>query len=453
MGYFTVVLRFATFVLLLCAAPSLADSSAITYGQALSGTLGANEQDIFTFSAATDGAIMVRLTSTAGVQGVGFDVRRVGVGSIGTAGGIGPVTTLVGGAVLAGESYEIRIPPSPTNAQYTGQSYRVLLQNVTTPAGATAVAIGDGGSGSIDHPGDANFYTVPAHDGDELLFTAQRTSGSIDPEAVIYLPQFAGTCKPPFNNNPDHPTVLTQCGDFAADANFTFWIDDLDDDTPSDLGGVDTGGYTFTIACLAGPCLANVTTTTTTAGSTSTGATTSTVAGTTTTTLAPTQLLLVDGKKLLVKTPPNKPAKKLLTMLSADPDIALGGGNGSADDPRTAGATLRIRSVAAGFDSVYTLPAAGWKLIGPSGANKGYKYIDASLGAGPVSLVVVKKKHLALTAKGAALDVVLAANPNPVEMVFTMGGVRACASYGGTTAFAATKKFSAKLAAAPANCP
>lgn len=446
-------MRFAPLLAILLASRAFADTSAISYGQVLSGTLGASERDIFTFTAAATGRVMVRVTSTSGVQGVGFDVNRVGVGSMGSAAGVGPVSTLVGVPVLAGESYEIRIPPTPTDAQYAGQSYRVLLQNLTTPAGATAVAIGDGATGSLDQSGEADFFTVPAHDGDELLFTVTRTSGSVDPEAVIFLPQFVGTCTPSFDNEPDHPTVLTQCGDFNADADFTFWVDDLDDDTPEALGGTDTGAYGFTITCLSGPCLANVTTTTTTVGSTSTGATTSTVAGTTTTTLAPTEVLLVDGKTLLVKTPPAKPTKKLLTMLSADPDIGLGGGNGSADDPRTAGATLRIRSVAAGFDTVYTLPAAGWKLIGPSGANKGYKYVDSSLGAGPVSLVVVKKKHLNLTAKGAALDVALATNPDPVDVVFTMGGVRTCARYGGTVAFAATKKFSAKLATAPATCP
>jgi hypothetical protein len=104
-----------------------------------------------------------------------------------------------------------------------------------------------------------------------------------------------------------------------------------------------------------------------------------------------------------------------------------------------------------GFDDTYDLPAVHWKTIGQSGQNKGYHY--ALKGGAPIKVAVVKPKLVKIVANGAALAHTLAASPNPVQIVLTMGGVRYCASFGGTVKFKAGKSYDAKASAAPASCP
>jgi hypothetical protein len=58
-----------------------------------------------------------------------------------------------------------------------------------------------------------------------------------------------------------------------------------------------------------------------------------------------------------------------------------------------------------------------------------------------------------ITASGSALAHTLAANPDPVQVVLTMGGVRYCATFGGTVRFKAGKSYDAKASPAPAGCP
>jgi len=442
-------------VLSLALAPPVgADTSTIDYGQTVAGTLAADgDQDVYTFTAPASGRVFVRVISTSGEQSASVLVQHVGVGQAASGGGIGPVMTIAGVPVVGGDAYEVRVPAAPTGSGYPGQTYRLQLQSLTAPVGATPVSIGGGGSGSLDQSGEADFFTVDAAAGDEILFTTTRTSGTVDPEVVLFLPQYAGTCSPSFDAEPDHPSVLTQCGasDFDVPRTYTFWVDDLDDDTPAAIGGTDTGAYGFTVACLSGPCLSA--TTTSTAAATTTTTSTITPGGTTTTTLAPAVTSLVDGKRLAIKAPAAKPAKRAFAATCTDADVSLGGGNGSADDPRIAGATLRIRSAAASFDVSYPLPASRWKTVGQSGQNKGYVYADSAGAVGPVRKVTFKPKQLVVTARGSGLAVSLATNPNPVDVAFTVGGLRVCSRYGGTATFVANKKFVAKLAPAPPSCP
>jgi hypothetical protein len=105
------------------------------------------------------------------------------------------------------------------------------------------------------------------------------------------------------------------------------------------------------------------------------------------------------------------------------------------------------------------LPANGpssttWFLVGKEGQNLGYKYKDSLLLHGPVKALAVKTgKQLKLTAKGSGLSHTLVANPNPVDVVVTMGSARYCQRYGGTVVFKTPTSFTAKLAPAPSACP
>src|SRR5262245_61457190 len=79
--------------------------------------------------------------------------------------------------------------------------------------------------------------------------------------------------------------------------------------------------------------------------------------------------------------------RRKLTLGSKDEALGIGEGNGSADDPTLAGATLRVLTAAGcsgPCDATYVLPADGWRLIGKWGEDEGYQYSDRLLLNGPV---------------------------------------------------------------------
>ena len=157
------------------------------------------------------------------------------------------------------------------------------------------------------------------------------------------------------------------------------------------------------------------------------------------------------GKKLLLKDRPGKEKKRLVNALAKGGAITLGAGNASADDPVQHGGSLRVYTTAGdGFDDTYNLPAANWKYLGKQGANKGYKL----KGATPIKTVVVKPgKQLKILGKGTGLGHSLAASPEPVSVVLTLGELRLCMTFGGAVTFKEQKKYLGKNAPAPGECP
>jgi len=177
--------------------------------------------------------------------------------------------------------------------------------------------------------------------------------------------------------------------------------------------------------------------------------TTTTTTSTSSTTVPPA---LLTGKALHLTVKPGKDAKKKLSLVSTDSTIAVGANNGD-DDPVAHGATLRVvsDSAAGAFDTTYQLPAgAGWGYVGKVGKNKGYKWTSKT---GPITAVVLKAKLLKISGKGAGLGDDLDGDPNPVDVVLTIGGGTSCLSFGGTTKFKADKSYVATKAPAPASCP
>jgi hypothetical protein len=157
------------------------------------------------------------------------------------------------------------------------------------------------------------------------------------------------------------------------------------------------------------------------------------------------------GSKLSMKADAVVPTKKKLSFQSKDSSITLGGGNGSGDDPRTAGADVRV--VGSSFDETYALPAgSSWTLIGGEGENRGYKYKDKHLTNGPIkSATITNGKSVKGTGSGGALNFTLASDPTPVDVVVRTGAKHYCMTFGGTVTF---KPGSLKSKNAPVGvCP
>jgi hypothetical protein len=161
----------------------------------------------------------------------------------------------------------------------------------------------------------------------------------------------------------------------------------------------------------------------------------------------------VTGNRLVLKEHAGDPSRKVMIVRSSDPSLALGGGDGSGDDPTLSGGSLRVRS--AGFDTTYTLPPPGWHYAGPPGTNGGYVYRDRFLNNGPIQAVTVKGGRLVkIVGRGAQLGHDLGANPYPVVVTLQTGakGRRDCMTFGGTAVFKPGALFRAGQAPA-APCP
>jgi hypothetical protein len=135
-------------------------------------------------------------------------------------------------------------------------------------------------------------------------------------------------------------------------------------------------------------------------------------------------------------------------LLANDSAVTLARGNGSGDDPVQRGATLRVFSTAGdAFDDTYDLAASGWRYRKGAGANKGYKFRDATFKS-----VLVKQGRIRIEGKGALLSHSLQADPDPVSIVLALGEQRYCFAFGGNVTFKSGKKFLAENAPRAGGC-
>lgn len=129
----------------------------------------------------------------------------------------------------------------------------------------------------------------------------------------------------------------------------------------------------------------------------------------------------------------------------------------SAQDPRTAGATVRIFNPTTLEEAVFALPAgAGWKGLGNPKGSKGYKYRDNTGGACS-AVTVVNGKTLKVVCRGVhgALPFSLdEAQQGSLTVSVDFGGTTpVCAVFGGTISKDEPTKFKAKSAPRPSSCP
>jgi hypothetical protein len=282
----------------------------------------------------------------------------------------------------------------------------------TTNACATPIACGELLVGSISLKGESDTYRIAGQTGDVVAIETTEVGGFISACWEFYDPSGAslgGVC-----GEADR-TLATDLG------GYTLRVYDSGDNDPGD----------YQVA------LCNPTTTTTTV-----------LSGSTTTTTLAGGDVPVAGKLLVLKDSANT-QKRRLVLVSKDPIVTIGQGQGSADDPTQSGGSLRVRSLSAGFDTTYDLEPIGWRLLKKRDPTKGWKYNKGNA----IKLAVLKNgKVLRIVGRGTALQHALATNPNPVDLVFSLGARRYCMEFGGQSKFTAGKTYTARDAGAPVKC-
>ncbi len=161
---------------------------------------------------------------------------------------------------------------------------------------------------------------------------------------------------------------------------------------------------------------------------------------------------LLTGKKATLKFNVDV-SRRSLKVTSKDERINLGAGPGSADDPRTVGANVRIMTSAGDVFAVsYSLPATRWTLIGKPDNPKGYKYKDSAREVSNVRKVIIKTdKFLKVGIRGESAFS-LSTAPDPLNVSLTLGSRRLCTAFGGDVGFKPGSKYTAKNAETAWGC-
>ncbi len=164
----------------------------------------------------------------------------------------------------------------------------------------------------------------------------------------------------------------------------------------------------------------------------------------------------MDGRILTFRDP-SSPDKRKLKFQIKDALVATPW-PGSPNDPRTAGATVRIANPTRLEEATLVIPGgAGWKGLGKPAGAEGYKY-RAPKGVGPCTTIVAKPEHslrAVCKAKAGPLPFSLDEASQGSLAVSARFGVAPpqCAVFGGLVVRDEPGNFKAKSATAEGSCP
>ena len=385
-------------------------SETIACGDALPRELVAvGESHTFRYVAAADEAVSITAQQTGGFMEACWEVYDPAGTSLGFSCSQAEKTFAAAGG------YTIRVYDD-NDGQVGTYAVNLVVVSDTTNNCATPLACGETVTGSISTKGESVTYRIAGQTGDVVNIDANEIDVPLNACWEFYDPAGA--------------SLGGVCG--KADRTLSA---DLGGHTLRvyDSGDQDTGDFQV--------ALCNPTTTTTT--TTIFGATT------TTTTLGGGGDQPVSGASLFLKDS-DKTQKRRIVLVSKDAALTIGQGPGSGDDPTQHGSSLRVRSLTGGFDATYDLEPVGWRPLKKRDPSKGWKYTRGNA----IKLLLLKSgKQLRIVGRGAALQHTLGTDPNPVDVVFSLGARRYCMSFGGQPKFVAGKTYKAKDAAAPVKCP
>ena len=338
----------------------------------------------------------------------------------------------------------------PLFALAAGTAVRVQITaidaGVSLKVGATTLAaVGDSVAlGTIDAAGNG----LHVHPEWRLLLPngvtgAYHVSFRLTTTSAAYAqsPVYAAT----ITNVP--PTTTTVATSTSTTATSTSTTSTTTTSTSSSSTATSTSTTATSTSTTSTTTTSTSTTSTTTTSTSSSSTTSSSLLLPTTTTLPSFSSDLLGGTTLTLAVKASNPAKSKLKVIAKDASATLG--DPVADAPTATGGSLRIRSTAGDFDLTYELPATHWKLVGKS-TIKGYKYTDR---LGPVtSVVITAGKLVKAVAKGPGLTFGLGTDPEPVDVVLTIGAHRYCLRFGGTPKWKPGTTFTAKDAPPPTTC-
>jgi len=170
---------------------------------------------------------------------------------------------------------------------------------------------------------------------------------------------------------------------------------------------------------------------------------------------------VIAGRKLLVTDVAGDPTGRNVVLQAK---IGIGASPDSPADPRIGGATLEVRNPTTGESAAFALPAGNWQGLGNPPGQKGYKYGDAVLSAGPCRYVtIVANRALKASCRGDQIGFSLdEASQGSLALRLTTGSGtsarRYCMLFGGTvlqdtSTATGAGKFLAQDAPAPVTCP
>jgi hypothetical protein len=140
------------------------------------------------------------------------------------------------------------------------------------------------------------------------------------------------------------------------------------------------------------------------------------------------------GRKLTIKDP--SPERRSISVTAKDTliETALPGGDG---DPTQSGGTLEITNPTTLEETLFTLPAAGWKGLGKPAGVDGWQYRDEQGASGPCTLVDVRNgkslRAVCSAAKGAIDFTLDEATQGSIDVELRVGGGSDhCLHFGGT---------------------
>jgi hypothetical protein len=140
---------------------------------------------------------------------------------------------------------------------------------------------------------------------------------------------------------------------------------------------------------------------------------------------------------LLLKDHPQHPERKRLLMIAKGPEIDLGAGPGTEDDPVAHGGRLRMWM---GSDLVGDYPLVEWTYSQPRHPERGYRFEAGE----PIRNVrVVAGKLVRIVGLGTGLGYRLGATPpEQIVLELTLGSsIRYCIEFGGAERFKPERKL------------
>jgi len=160
------------------------NATAITCGQAISGSLSAaGQQNFYTFTATAGDKVTIRLVKTSGAFQPQLELYDATGAEIGSGYNYSGNDVVIDKSLSTGGAYTLVVSDYGNDAI---GNYNLTWQKLSNPCNATAITCGQAISGSLSAAGQQNFYTFTATAGDKVTIRLIKTLGALQPQLELY---------------------------------------------------------------------------------------------------------------------------------------------------------------------------------------------------------------------------------------------------------------------------